>query len=396
MTPKTGYVGANYDWSSDKVTVWERDEQGRRPVTYPAPKYFYVPHPEGKFTSIYKDRLERLDFDTQAEFKAGLNQHRKKFESDIPPMFKVLMDEYYGAVPSKVHYALLDIEWNYRTQRFADAHKVRIRDSSGKEKSSTAGELRALTTGEAADYKCWDEVRGVWTCVSNTCYMYTGETGWSSTKNPYADINALTVWQSWAKRYKVYAVPPPGLNYNELLKNPPEFRDDVDYTLCKDEIELLHHLVADIQNADIISGWNSEFADLPYIMKRIERLAPKLANKMSFIGCPPPKEGATEKYGNEEVTYKLYGRSHVDYLAAFQKFTFEGRTSYSLENIANEELDIPKMPYDGTLEELYHGTHRPSVLNVTWEDTLGADKMVRLNLQRELIRKELEKRGCAI
>ena len=54
------------------------------------------------------------------------------------------------------------------------------------------------------------------------------------------------------------------------------------------------------------------------------------------------------------------------------------------------------MHYDGTLEELYHGTHRPSVFNVKWEDTEDMGKMAQLNTQRELIRKELEKRGLAV
>ncbi len=125
---RTGYVGAHYDWTSDKVTVWERDEEGRKAVSFNAPKYFYVPDENGEFTSIYKDKLKRLDFDTNAEYKAALNQYRNKFESDIPPMFKVLMNEYYGAKPSKVHYAFCDIEWNYKTAKFDESHKVRIRN----------------------------------------------------------------------------------------------------------------------------------------------------------------------------------------------------------------------------------------------------------------------------
>lgn len=334
---RTGYVGAHYDWASDKVTVWERDEEGRKAVSFNAPKYFYVPDENGEFTSIYKDKLKRLDFDTNAEYKAALNQYRNKFESDIPPMFKVLMDEYYGAIPSKIHYAFCDVEWNYSAAQ-----------------------------------------------------------GWSSTKNPYAELNGVSIYQSWTNRFKLYAVPPKTLDFNKLSKMKFDFGDNVDHKLCRNEAELLQCLVNDIQQADIISGWNSEFADIPYIMKRIERVIPKLANKMSFIGCPPPKEGTTEKFGNEEVTYKLYGRSHIDYMDAFKKFTFEGRTSYSLENIANDELDIPKMHYDGTLEELYHGTHRPHVEATLWEETENMEQMMRLNYQRELIRKEIERRKLSI
>ena len=253
-------------------------------------------------------------------------------------------------------------------------------------------ELRSLTKKECEEIEVWDEVRGLWVSPQDSNYMYSGHVGWSSTKNPYAEINAVSIYQSWSRRYKLYAVPPKTLDFEKLSKIKFDFGENVDHKLCRDESELLHCMVNDFQNADIISGWNSEFADIPYIMKRIERVTPKLVNKMSFIGCPPPREGVTERFGSEEVTYKLYGRSHVDYMDAFKKFTFEGRTSYSLENIANDELDIPKMHYDGTLEELYHGTHRPSIHGVEWQATEEMDEMSRLNYQREFIRKEIEKR----
>ena len=163
---RNGYVGAYYDWETDKVVVWERDEQGRTAKTFKAPKYFYVPDENGEYVSIYKDKLIRLDFDNQGEFKAALNQYRNKFESDIPPLFKVLMDEYYDSKPSKVHYALLDIEWYTEASR-----------------------------------------------------------GWSSTKNPYGAITAVCIWQSWTQRYKLYAVPPPTLEFKKLKNEKPFFRE---------------------------------------------------------------------------------------------------------------------------------------------------------------------------
>lgn len=60
------------------------------------------------------------------------------------------------------------------------------------------------------------------------------------------------------------------------------------------------------------------------------------------------------KFGSEEPIFKFFGRSHLDYRQLFEKFTFEGRTSYALAAIANEELDIPKLDYEGTLEQLYN------------------------------------------
>lgn len=294
----SSYVGAEFDWDSGIVKVWERNEEGRVLRNFPASWYFYVPDEDGEYTSIYNDKLKRLDFDSRDEMNIAGRQYRRKFESDIQPHYKALMERYYNLPTPTVNFAFLDIEVDYKSKL-----------------------------------------------------------GFSSPANPYAPINAVTVYQSWTKKYLTYAVPPPGwdgtlptVEQQKSLK----FGFEMNLVICNDEMDLLVKLVADIQDADIISGWNSEFFDLPYIIKRLIRVAPYLAPKMSFIGAKAPKEGSVERFGTPNIVYKLSGRTHLDYLDLFKKFTFEGRTSYSLGNIASEELDIPKLHYEGTLEQLYN------------------------------------------
>ena len=301
MTSRANYVGAYYDWDTDAVMVWERDETGRKVVAHHAPHYFYVPADDGTYTSIFGDKLKKLVFDSKDEFQANARSYGRKFESDIPPLFKVLMNEYHDLPTPDVHYVFLDIEVDYKSTL-----------------------------------------------------------GFSSPENPYAPINAVTIYQSWTKQYLTYAVPPRGWKNDGFVTKIKSLWDEhklgfvPHIKICVTEEELLRYLVADIQDADIISGWNSEFFDLPYIMKRLERVAPKLIDKMCFIGCKKPKEATVERYGSPAIVYMLNGRTHLDYLDLFKKFTFEGRTSYSLANIAAEELEIPKLHYEGTLEQLYN------------------------------------------
>lgn len=337
------YVGAAFDYSSDKVLVWERTEEGRQVFQYDPPRYFYVLDDDGQYTSIHGDKLSRLDFDTDEEFRQAARRYNgKTFESDIAPMWRVLMDEYYEAKIPDVHYALLDIENDYSSLL-----------------------------------------------------------GYATIANPYAPINAVTIYQSWTKEYKVYAVPPPNWEgestFDEEVRQSA-IKHKVGFTpkvvLCRTERELLSHLVNDIQDADIISGWNSEFFDIPYIIKRLKETIPHLVNKMSFVGARPPREGTVNRFGQPEIVYKLSGRTHLDYLDLFKKFTFEGRTSYSLANIAANELDIPKLDYDGTLEELYKGTNFPPVDGKTWEDAEALPQEIdQLNLKRAILLEEIKKRG---
>ena len=302
MTTQANYVGMYHDWETDTVMVWERDETGRKVVAHRAPHYFYVADENGDHQSIFGHKLKKLEFDSGDELKAAQRQHGLKFESDIRPDAKVLMNEYYGRPTPIINFAFIDIEVDYNSS-----------------------------------------------------------IGFSSPENPYAPINAVTVYQSWTDEYWTYAVPPKG------WKDDGTFQDKIaamweehqlgfkpNVVLCANESELLIAMVEDIQSADIISGWNSEFFDLPYIMKRLLRLNPKLANKMCFLGCKPPRENTIERFGSPAIIYALNGRTHLDYMELFKKFTFEGRQSYSLGNIAAEELDIPKLDYDGTLEQLYN------------------------------------------
>lgn len=299
------YISAVHDYDVDKILVWTRPIDGgpRECVLHDAPRYFYVPDDNGEHTSIDDRRLKKLVFDTEDELKAAVKRYPVRYESDVRPLARVLMDHYYGIKTPVINYAFLDIEVDY-----------------------------------------------------------SSKIGFSAPENPYAPINAITIYQSWTGSYVTLAVPPKEFTEFDEFQSKIQslwaehklgFTPNV--LICKDEKELLARMLVELEDSDIISGWNSEFFDLPYIVKRLERvLGPKAPAKMCFKGAKPPREMTVNRFGSPAIKYTLHGRSHLDYLDLFKKFTFEGRTSYSLANIAAEELDIPKLDYEGTLEQLYH------------------------------------------
>ena len=79
-----------------------------------------------------------------------------------------------------------------------------------------------------------------------------------------------------------------------------------------------------------------------------------LLQRIDHIGVREPRKEMVNRFGSPEPIWKLTGRSHLDYMKLFQKFTFEGRVSYALGNILEEEVGMGKLEYDGTLERLYH------------------------------------------
>tara|TARA_Y100000389_G_scaffold18053_1_gene15729 strand:- start:2363 stop:4843 length:2481 start_codon:yes stop_codon:yes gene_type:complete len=130
------------------------------------------------------------------------------------------------------------------------------------------------------------------------------------------------------------------------------------YFRCKDEKELLYKFV-DIWNRpfvkpDIITGWNIEFFDIPYLINRIRNICGEdLARNLSPWRMI--NEGKVHYKGKENQNFVLMGISTLDYYQLYRKFTFGNQESYKLDYIASVELGEKKIDYSeyGSLLELY-------------------------------------------
>lgn len=313
------YVAAWVDYQAEKIIVLERDSKGTLfRKRYNPPYYFYVPDEEGEHTSLFDDKLCKVEFGTKEEYDFAKRHFPVKFESDIAPLKRVLMDNYYGRPAPPINYALFDIEVDTK---------------------------KAL--------------------------------GWADAKNPYAPINAVTVYQSWTGRYKIAALPPPGWEGNEaaVLKSIQDLvqvpLDKIDLRLCRDELELLNLLVDWLSSADIFSGWNSDFFDVPYLCERLLMAGgERLLLKLEHLGARAPKKELVNNFGEEKPIYRFSGKSHLDYMKLFKKFTFEGRTSYSLGNILEEEIGVGKLSFDGHFEDFYNKEF-PKFISYNLRDVSG-------------------------
>ena len=125
-------------------------------------------------------------------------------------------------------------------------------------------------------------------------------------------------------------------------------RDDVVYKTCRDEQQLLKEFIVWWQDnyPDVITGWNTEFFDIPYLVRRIDReLGESMSKKLSPWGYL--NERKTFIKGNEEIHYDIQGIAHLDYLALYKKFTYQKQESYRLDYIAQEELGEGKLELPG-------------------------------------------------
>ena len=133
-------------------------------------------------------------------------------------------------------------------------------------------------------------------------------------------------------------------------------RKDVTYTQCRDENQLIMKFLElwETFDADVITGWNVQFFDMPYLHNRTVKLAGE--NTVKRLSPLRAISQRTTKINNrEQVAYEFEGIVILDYLELYKKFTYSQQESYRLDHIAFVELGERKMDYSEyeNLHQLY-------------------------------------------
>jgi len=132
-------------------------------------------------------------------------------------------------------------------------------------------------------------------------------------------------------------------------------QDNVHYVKCNDERDLLKQFLKfwSAYSPDVLTGWNSKYFDIPYLVKRIGKiLGDSSMKRMSPWNII--QEDQTYELGKTQTYYRLLGVAQLDYLQLYRKFTIKNQESYRLDHIGKVELGEQKddNPFD-TFKEWY-------------------------------------------
>jgi DNA polymerase elongation subunit (family B) len=321
------YVDSLYDREHDRIHVVERRDNTRVYREYPANYIFYYDDARGKFRSIYGTPVSRFSTRNNKEFRKEVRVHSGKqlYESDINPIFRCLEDNYKGQDAPPLQTAFFDIETDFDQKR-----------------------------------------------------------GFSPVEEAFNAITAISVYLDWLDQLVTLAIPPRHMS----MATARELVADFDNTLIfETEAEMLKVFLDLIDDADVLSGWNSEGYDIPYTVNRVTRVLSRDDTRKFCLWGQLPKKRMFERFGAEQETFDLIGRVHLDYMQLYRKYTYEERHSYSLDAILEYEGLDGKTKFEGTLDQLYNQNFK-KFIEYNRQDVNGLaqlDKKLRfLDLANEL------------
>ena len=201
------------------------------------------------------------------------------------------------------------------------------------------------------------------------------EEGFPDIHNVAEELLAITLQNAATKHITCFASRP----FNNTRK-------DVTFVLCNDEFDLINKFLDwwQLNAPDVITGWNCELYDIPYIVRRIERLmGEKVVRKLSPWGNVRQRE--IQMHGRPQITCELAGISVIDYLDLYKKFTYTNQESYRLDHIAFVELGQRKLDHSefDTFRDFYTGNWQKfieyNIIDVELVDRLE-DKMKLIEL----------------
>jgi DNA polymerase elongation subunit (family B) len=289
------YVDAIHARDEDRIYVVERGNDGKRYFNeFPANYVFYYPDRKGKFRSIYEDSLSRFSTRKRTEFEKERRMYHGKqlFESDVNVVFRCLSENYLGIDAPKLHTCFFDIEVDFDPDK-----------------------------------------------------------GFSPTDDPFNPVTAISCYLDWLDQLITLCIAPKHMSDETANEIVGRFDNTM---LFKTEKEMFDVFFQLIEDADVLTGWNSEGYDIPYMVNRVTRVMSKDDTRKFCLMGQLPKPRKYERFGKEETTYDLVGRIHMDYLQLYKKYNYESRHSYKLDAIGEMEVGENKTQYEGTLDQLYN------------------------------------------
>jgi len=315
------YRSIFYDEKKNKIHLWgdgDHDDNGYN--TYEYSPYAYLIDQNGEHQTIDGFKCKKVSSWSDDAVKMGL-----VYEHNVSPTTRFLIDKYAESdeisKSNKILYLDIEVAKEERYSSPADAN-------------NTVTAITYYATGD----------------TEYTCLLLDSKRK-SSTYSTEIEI------QTKSENKKVAA-------------------NIVTYT---SEHQLLRAFMMQYQKIghNVITGWNVEFFDMPYLYNRILKLFDyDMVNMFS-----PDAKIVRKKYVNSGELVYIAGITILDYLNLYKKFTYTEQSNYRLNTIANFELGRGKVEYEGDLDHLYN----TDIVKFAEYNIIDVELVVSLDEKMELV-----------
>ena len=173
--------------------------------------------------------------------------------------------------------------------------------------------------------------------ISTIDIEVSSENGFPDVESAAEEVLLITIQDYTTKQIRTWGKGPFKHTQNNLI-----------YKQFETEKELLNDFInwwmIEENCPEVITGWNSEFYDMPYLVRRIDRiLGEKLMKRLSPWGLVTEKMSIRDH--REMIHYDVGGVTQLDYLTLYKKFTYKKQESYRLDYIADVELGQKKLDH---------------------------------------------------
>jgi DNA polymerase elongation subunit (family B) len=320
-------VGPDTGWNGE-IVLYTWDDDGN-PVekVYPHRSKLYFESPKGKYNSMFGTKLEVKYFSSVINRSRWIknNPGMRIFES-LPPEREFLMEMFEGQQEDDDF-----MKYDLRTH-FIDI-EVAIED----------------------EFPLQDEV-----------------------KYP---INVICVYDNHLNEYHMWV-----LRNKKWCSKDQEFPDydDTVHHVFDDEYKMLHHFVSWFKRnrPDVLTGWNVEDFDIPYLVNRIELFLGETVNLLSPVGEIRKELREQRGYDTRKLfSYKIVGVSVLDYMLMYKHKFLNNLPNYKLDTVAQHELGVGKLEYEGTFKQFY----RSNFVKFVKYNKIDVQRVVEIDAKKKYI-----------
>ncbi len=315
------YRSIYYDSGKEKIHLWGDGEHGDAGYSvHNYEPYAYIIDPKGEYTTIDGHKCKKISSWSNEAVKLGL-----VYEHNVSPVTRFLIDKYIDSdeVSTQTKILYLDIEVA-KEERY----------SSAEDADNTITAITYFATGDER-YTC------LLLDTQRKPGKYTTDIKIDTDKGPTTIAADIITFQTEHQLLRQFV-----MNYQKIGHN-------------------------------IITGWNVEFFDMPYLYNRIVKVINyEMANLLS-----PDAKIVKRKYTTIGQLITIAGVTVLDYLNLYKKFTYTEQANYRLNTIAQFELKRGKVEYEGDLDNLY----KTDIVKFAEYNIVDVELIVAMDKKLELI-----------